>query len=386
MTRNIALIVAAGSGQRFKSPIPKQYQDVGGMPILRRTALAFLEHPLIDGVQIVYSPQHQDLYDRAVDGLNLPAPVSGGATRQDSVRLGLEALDQMDPKPDNVLIHDGARPLVDAETITNTIKALETYEGAIAARKVVDTLKKEENGVIIDTVDRSALWQAYTPQAFHFNTIYRAHIRGIGQNFTDDAAVAENVGVKVTLVQSNPDNMKITNPDDMNKAAKALGQSHGDIRVGLGFDVHALIDGDEIILGGLKIPHNKSLKGHSDADVILHALTDAILGTFSGGDIGTHFPPSDPQWKGADSGMLLRQIVQMVGEKGGIIANVDMTVMCEEPKLGPHRIEMQKNIANLLDVEENRVSVKATTTERLGFTGRGEGIACQAVATVKYEG
>lgn len=386
MTHNIALIVAAGSGQRFKSPIPKQYQDIGGMPILRRTVLAFLNHPLIDGVQIVYSPQHQDLYDRAVEGLDLPAPISGGATRQDSVRLGLEDLALLETPPDNVLIHDGARPLVDTTTITNVCKALETHEGAIAARQVVDTLKKAEDGTIDSTIDRQNLWQAFTPQAFHFQTIFQAHIKGLGQQFTDDASACEHIGVKVALIPSNPDNMKITNPDDMDRAARALGQSYGDIRTGLGFDVHALIDGTEIILGGLKIPHNKSLKGHSDADVILHALTDAILGTFAGGDIGTHFPPSDPKWKGADSGMLLRQIVQMVSERGGLISNVDMTIMCEEPKLGPHREAMQDNIAGLLDIDKSRVSVKATTTERLGFTGRGEGIACQAIATVRYEG
>lgn len=386
MTNTIALIVAAGSGQRFKSPIPKQYQDVGDMPILRRTILAFLNHPHIDGVQVVTSPQHKDLYDRAVEGLDLPAPVAGGATRQDSVRLGLEALTEYTPEPDSVLIHDGARPLVDASTITDVCKALTTHEGAIAARQVVDTLKREEDGAIAQTVDRSNLWQAFTPQGFHFQTIFKAHIKGLGQQFTDDASVAEHVGVKVTLIPSNPDNMKITTPDDMGRAARALGQNYGDIRTGLGFDVHQLIDGNEIILGGIKIPHNKMLKGHSDADVILHALTDAILGTMAAGDIGTHFPPSDPKWKGADSGMLLRQIVQMVNEKGGLISNVDMTVMCEEPKLGPHRIAMQKNIASLLDIDESRVSVKATTTERLGFAGRGEGIACQAIATVRFEG
>lgn len=386
MKHSIALIVAAGSGKRFQSPVPKQYQDVAGMPILRRTILAFLDHPHIETVQVVISSQHQDLYDRAVEGLDILPPVTGGATRQDSVRNGLEALTKIEKEPDYVLIHDGARPLVDANTITNVCKALETYKGAIAGRPVVDTLKKTRDGIITDTIDRTELWQAHTPQAFHFKTIVNAHIKGLGQHFTDDAAVAEHAGVEVALVQSNVDNIKITNPDDLSRAARVLGRSHGDIRTGLGFDVHQLIDGSEIILGGLKILHNKSLKGHSDADVALHALTDALLGTMAAGDIGMHFPPSDKKWEGADSGMFVRHVVEMINERGGLIAHVDIVIMCEEPKLGPHRVAMQKNIAGLLDIAEDRVSIKATTTERLGFAGRGEGIACQAISTVRFEG
>jgi len=386
MTKNIALIVAAGSGHRFNSPIPKQYQNMGGMPILRRTILAFLNHNNIDGVQIVYSPQHKDLYDNAVKDLNLPEPISGGATRQDSVRLGLEALDLLETPPDNVFIHDGARPLINSKTITSLYKALKEHEGAIAASPVIDTLKKAKNNIIEDTINRENLWQAYTPQAFHFKKIFNAHIKGLGIQFTDDASVAEHIGMKVTLIKSNPENIKITTPDDIERVSQMLGQNHNDIRTGLGFDVHALIDGNEIILGGIKIKHHKKLKGHSDADVILHALTDAILGTFSGGDIGEHFPPSDPKWKGVNSAMMLRKIVQMVNENGGIISNVDMTIMCEEPKLTPYKKTMQENIASILDIEKNRVSIKATTTEQLGFTGRSEGIACQAIATVRFEG
>jgi 2-C-methyl-D-erythritol 4-phosphate cytidylyltransferase/2-C-methyl-D-erythritol 2,4-cyclodiphosphate synthase len=284
------------------------------------------------------------------------------------------------------MIHDAARPLIDVKTITDVRKALDTHQGAIAAKPLVDTLKKAKGDVIIDTIDRTNLWQAHTPQAFHFDPILAAHRAVIGQQLTDDAAVAEKAGMPVTLVPSNPDNMKITNPDDLGRAARLLGQTFGDIRTGLGFDVHRLVEGTKIHLGGLTIPHTMTLEGHSDADVILHALTDALLGTMALGDIGTFFPPSDPQWKGYDSAHFIRHAVKMINERGGLIAHVDVVVMCEAPKIGPHREAMQKRIAALLEVEENRVSLKATTTERLGFTGRGEGIACQAIATVRFEG
>lgn len=384
--RTTALIVAAGSGTRFGSPIPKQYQDIGGMAVLRRTALAFLNHPHITDVQIVFSPQHRDLYDRAVAGLGLPEPVTGGASRQDSVRLGLEALAAQNPAPDFVMIHDAARPLIDAMTITAVRKALDSAQGAIAAKPLVDTLKRGDNTTITDTIPRENLWQAHTPQAFAFDAILKAHQGAAGQQLTDDAAVAEKAGMTVTLVPSNPDNMKITNPDDLGRAARLLGQNFGDIRTGLGFDVHRLIAGDVIHLGGLSIPHTMTLEGHSDADVVLHAITDALLGTMAVGDIGTFFPPSDPQWKGADSAIFLRHAAAMINERGGLISHVDVVIMCEQPRLGPHREAMQKRVAELLDIAPERVSLKATTTERLGFTGRGEGIAAQAVATVRFEG
>lgn len=386
MPRITALIVAAGSGTRFGSPIPKQYQDIGGMAILRRSVLAFLNHPHITDVQVVYSPQHRDLYDRAVAGLDLPEPVEGGAQRQDSVRLGLEALATQNPPPDFVMIHDAARPLIDTQTITAVRKALDTAQGAIAAKPLVDTLKRGDQNLITDTIDRANLWQAHTPQAFAFDAILKAHRAAAGQQLTDDAAVAEKAGMTVTLVPSNPDNMKITNPDDLGRAARLLGQNFGDIRTGLGFDVHRLIPGDVIHMGGLAIPHNMTLEGHSDADVVLHAITDALLGTMAAGDIGTHFPPSDPQWKGADSSLFIRHAVQMINERGGLISHVDVVIMCEDPRLGPHREAMQKRLAELLEVNPDRVSLKATTTERLGFTGRGEGIAAQAITTVRFEG
>ena len=385
MTTCTALIVAAGSGVRFGGPVPKQYQDVGGMPILRRSVLAFLNHPHIDSVQVVISPQHRDFYDRAVAGLDLPPPVHGGKTRQDSVRLGLEALAKSN-KPDLVMIHDAARPLIDAATITAVRKALETAPGATAAKPLVDTLKRGKDDLIIETIDRANLWQMHTPQSFHFDIILKAHQAAKGEHLTDDNAVAEKAGIPVTLVPSNPDNMKITNPDDLGRAARLLGQNFGDIRTGMGFDVHRLIPGDVIHLGGVAISHHHTLEGHSDADVILHAVVDALLGTMSAGDIGTHFPPGDPEWKGADSAIFVRHVVRMINERGGMIAHVDVTIMCEQPKLSQHRESIRARMAELLEVNPDRVSLKATTTERLGFTGREEGIAAQAVATVRFEG
>lgn len=384
MSTCTALIVAAGAGVRFGGPVPKQYQEVGGMSILRRSVLAFLNHPLIDNVQVVISPSHRELYDRATEGLALLPPVHGGETRQDSVRLGLEAIAKNN-KPDLVMIHDAARPLIDAATITAVRKALETNPAATAAKPLVDTLKRSDGNLITGTIDRANLWQAHTPQSFHFDVILKAHQAAIGEKLTDDNAVAEKAGIPIILVPSNADNMKITNPDDLGRAARLLGQNFGDIRTGLGFDVHRLIPGDTIHLGGVAIPHDRTLEGHSDADVILHAVVDALLGTMSAGDIGTHFPPSDPQWKGADSALFVRHAVRMINERGGMIGHVDVTVMCEKPKLGPHREKIRARMAELLEVNQERVSLKATTTERLGFTGREEGIAAHAIATVRFE-
>ncbi|MFY9288848.1 MAG: bifunctional 2-C-methyl-D-erythritol 4-phosphate cytidylyltransferase/2-C-methyl-D-erythritol 2,4-cyclodiphosphate synthase [Alphaproteobacteria bacterium] len=385
MTQCTALIVAAGAGERFGGAIPKQYHELAGIPILRRSVLAFLEHPHIDNVQVVISPAHRDLYDKAVEGLGLPEPVHGGPTRQDSVRLGLEALEKL-KKPEMVMIHDAARPLIDAATITAVRRALDKDRGAIAAKPLVDTLKKGQGIQIIDTIDRSNLWQAHTPQAFHFEDILKAHRATIGAQLTDDAAVAEKAGMNVTLVLSNPDNMKITNPDDLDRAARLLGHNFGDIRTGMGFDVHALVPGDKIYLCGIEIPHNRKLEGHSDADVGLHALTDAILGAMGAGDIGVHFPPSDMKWKGKDSAHFIRHAVGMVSERGGFISHVDVTLLCENPRIGPHREAMVARMAQLLEIAPERVSVKATTTERLGFTGREEGIAAQAIATLRFPG
>ena len=381
----IALIVAAGTGSRFGGSLPKQYHELGGEAILRRSVLAFLQHPHIDAVRVVINPDHRAMYDAAVGDLGLADPITGGESRQESVRLGLEAL-ALGGDVDLVMIHDAARPLIDAATITEVRRALEHSTGAIAAKPLVDTLKRGEGIAITTTIDRANLWQAHTPQAFHFDDILKAHRAAAGARLTDDAAVAEKAGMTVTLVPSNPDNMKITNPDDLDRAARLLGHHYGDIRTGMGFDVHRLIPGDAIILCGISVPHDFKAEGHSDADVGLHALVDAILGAISAGDIGSHFPPSDPQWKGKDSAHFVRHVVGMVSERGGIIANADITMMCEAPRIGPHREAMIARVAELLEISPSRVSIKATTTERLGFTGRGEGIAAQAVATVRFPG
>ncbi|HYD30717.1 MAG TPA: bifunctional 2-C-methyl-D-erythritol 4-phosphate cytidylyltransferase/2-C-methyl-D-erythritol 2,4-cyclodiphosphate synthase [Azospirillaceae bacterium] len=385
MTSCFALIVAAGSGERFGANQPKQYLDLQGKPILRRTLEAFLAHPAITGVRVVINPAHRDLYDVATAGLSLPAPVAGGTTRQDSVRLGLEVL--AGDAPFAVLIHDAARPLIDTDTIQRVRDALEHGPAAIAAVPVVDTLKRGDGGFSAGTVDRDGLWQAQTPQGFRFADILDAHRRFAGGNLTDDAAVAEEAGLPVALIPGNPDNLKVTTPADMSRAARLLnGPTLTDIRIGQGFDVHRFAEGDHVWLCGVKMPHDHRLEGHSDADVALHALTDALLGAIGDGDIGSHFPPSDLRWKGADSARFLRHAADLVAARDGIIAHVDVTIICERPKIGPHREAMLARVAEILGIDRTRVSVKATTTEQLGFTGRREGIAAQAVATVRLPG
>lgn len=381
----IALIVAGGSGQRFGAERPKQYLDLAGKPVLRRTVEAFLRHPQVGGVRVVIDPAWRDAYDAAVAGLGLSDPVAGGASRQDSVRNGLEAL-AADGAPDLVLIHDAARPLIDEATIGAVIAALDDRPGAIAAVPVADTLKRGNDGSIGATVDREGLWRAQTPQGFRFPAILEAHRAAAGLSLTDDAAVAERAGLAVALVPSKEDNFKVTTPDDLTRATRAVMSSLWDVRTGSGFDVHRFTDGDFVTLCGLQVPHSHGLEGHSDADVGLHALTDAILGALAAGDIGSHFPPTDPRWRGADSAKFLRHAADLVAERGGVIAHADVTIICERPKVGPHRAAMAERIAQILGIEVGRVSVKATTTEQLGFTGRREGIAAQAVATVRLPG
>jgi 2-C-methyl-D-erythritol 4-phosphate cytidylyltransferase/2-C-methyl-D-erythritol 2,4-cyclodiphosphate synthase len=381
----IALIVAGGSGQRFGAERPKQYLDLAGKPVLRRTVEAFLRHPQVGGVRVVIDPAWRDAYDAAVTGLGLPDPVAGGASRQDSVRNGLEAL-AADGAPGLVLIHDAARPLIDETTIGAVIAALDEQPGAIAAVPVADTLKRGNDGVISATVDREGLWRAQTPQGFRFPDILEAHRAAAGLSLTDDAAVAERAGLAVALVPSKEDNFKVTTPDDLTRATRAVMSSLWDIRTGSGFDVHRFTDGDFVTLCGLQVPHSHGLEGHSDADVGLHALTDAILGALAAGDIGSHFPPTDPRWRGADSAKFLRHAADLVTERGGVMAHADVTIICERPKVGPHRAAMAERIAEILGIEVGRVSVKATTTEQLGFTGRREGIAAQAVATIRLPG
>ncbi len=395
MSSCVALIVAAGSGERFGGEVPKQYLPLAGRPLLRHAIEAFLHHPEVSAVQVVYQPAHRDLYEAATAGLALPEPVPGGATRQESGWLGLERLAQspLGP-PATVLIHDAARPLVDAGTISRVLAALKRAPAAIAAVQVIDTLKRGVDGFTAGTVDRTGLWRAQTPQGFQFPAILEAHRRLAGAGLTDDAAVAEQAGLPVALVSGSPDNIKVTTPQDLERAHRLLGVpvpvapslALSDTRVGLGYDVHRFAPGDHVMLCGVAIPHSHRLEGHSDADVALHALTDAILGAIGAGDIGSHFPPSDPQWRGVDSAVFLRHAAGLVAARGGVIGHVDVTVICERPKVGPHRTAMVARLAALLGLAPDRVSVKATTTEKLGFTGREEGIAAQAAATVCLPG
>lgn len=381
MSETVALIVAAGRGTRAGAEIPKQYRRLAGQTMLRRACRAFLGHPGVSAVRVVIHADDRRLYDEAVDGLSLPEPVPGGATRQESGRNGLEALAGGD-EPDIVLIHDAARPLVGPDTIDRVLGALETGPAAIAAVPVTDTLKRAgADDIAADTVERTGLWRAQTPQGFHFPAILEAHRAAAGQSLTDDAAVAEAAGLPVKLVPGHEDNMKITTEADFARAERLLGG--GDIRVGAGFDVHRFAPGDHVTLCGIKIPHQQGLSGHSDADAGLHALTDALLGALGEDDIGSHFPPSDPRWSGADSVEFLRHAVSLVSARGGDIRHLDVTLICEQPKIGPHRQAMRERMAEIAGLPLDRVSVKATTTEGLGFTGRGQGIAAQATATVR---
>lgn len=385
--RCIALVVAAGRGHRFGGEIPKQYLKLGGVAVLRHCLERFINHNRVGTARVVIHPDDRALYDEAVAGLALPAPVHGGARRQDSVRLGLESLAER--APDHVLIHDAARPFIDHATIARTLDALAASPGAIAAVPVADTIKRAGPGdAIAGTVDRTGLWRAQTPQGFRYVDILAAHRAAAGgAEMTDDAAVAEQAGLAVALVRGSEDNFKVTTMDDLARAERMLAASAGETRVGTGFDVHRLgKPQDHVILCGVRVPHDSGLIGHSDADVGLHALTDAILGALGIGDIGSFFPPSDDRWKGADSALFLRHAADQVRARGGRIVHLDVTLICERPKVGPHRQAMSKRIGDILGLDPSRVSVKATTTEELGFTGRREGIAAQAVATIRLPG
>ncbi|HEY1503690.1 MAG TPA: bifunctional 2-C-methyl-D-erythritol 4-phosphate cytidylyltransferase/2-C-methyl-D-erythritol 2,4-cyclodiphosphate synthase [Stellaceae bacterium] len=377
----IAIVVAAGRGTRLGGERPKQYRSLGGQTLLRHSVERLAEHPRIDRVRVVYNPADHDLYDAAVAGLDILPPVRGGAARQDSARLGLESLQSFAPL--RVLIHDAARPFVEQSLIDRVLDALDTAPAAIPALPLADTVKRGENGVVTDTLDRSALWRVQTPQGFDYRAILAAHRTAAGMELTDDAAVAERAGLTVRLVEGAESNFKVTTTDDFARAEKLTSGGTGDYRSGQGFDVHAFGPGDHVWLCGLKIPHSHGLIGHSDADVGLHALTDAILGALGAGDIGMHFPPSDPKWRGAPSHLFLRYAADLVGQAKGRIVHVDVTMMCEAPRIGPHRDAMVAKIAEILALPPTRVSIKATTTEKLGFLGRGEGMAAQAIATVQ---
>lgn len=378
MTDTIALVLAAGKGTRLPGAVPKQYRDLGGEPVLRRTLRTFAVHARVDAVRVVYDPIDSELYAAATHGLALLEPVVGGRERQDSVRRGLESLEALKPK--RVLIHDGARPFASADLIDRMIAALDDGPAAIAAIPVTDTLWREADKAADALVPRDKLWRAQTPQAFRYTDILAAHRAAEGLALTDDAAVARHAGMKVSLVMASESNFKITTEEDLARASRDM--ARGDIRTGTGFDVHKFGPGDGVWLCGVKVPHESGLDGHSDADVGLHALTDALLGAICEADIGAHFPPSDPQWRGASSDRFLAHAAKLVRARGGEIRHVDVTLICERPKVGPHRDAMRARIAEILAIDVSRVSVKATTTEGLGFTGRREGIAAQAAATV----
>jgi len=382
-----ALLVAAGRGHRVGGPLPKQYVKVGGVAVLRHAAQRFLAHPGISRVLVVIHPDDRALYDEAIAGLELPAPVMGGAERQDSVRNGLERLAELGA-PQKVLIHDAVRPFVASTVISAVIDAITHDRGALPALPVADTLKRAEGGIIQTTVDRTGLWRAQTPQGFPFGPLLDAHRAAKGKVLTDDAAVAEAAGLAVTLVAGDETNFKITGPDDMERAERMLNppdyQEGRVTRIGTGFDVHAFEDGDFAMICGIEIPHTHKLMGHSDADVGLHAITDALLGAAGKGDIGVYFPPSDAKWRGAASDIFLKAAGDMIAADGGRIENIDITIICESPKIGPHREKMRTRVAEILSIGIDRVNVKGKTTERLGFLGRSEGIAAQAVASVSY--
>lgn len=364
------IIVAAGRGTRMGGTVPKQWQPLAGKTVLARTVAAFA------GMRTVLVI-HPD--DRAqAEGLGVPLAI-GGATRDASVLAGLRALEGTGT--DAVLIHDGARPLVSRALIDRLIKALDAHDGAAPALPVTDALWRGQDGKVAGTVDRTDLWRAQTPQAFRYAQILAAHLAHGGGSL-DDVEVALAAGLDVAIVAGEDTNLKLTYPDDFVRAEAILREQAMDVRAGNGYDVHAFCEGDHVWLCGISVPHSKALLGHSDADVGMHALTDAIYGALAEGDIGRHFPPSDPQWKGAASHIFLAHAARLASERGYRIGNCDVTLVCERPKIGPHADAMRAELARIIGIGVDRVSVKATTSERLGFTGREEGIAALATCTL----
>ena len=371
--RIAAVVVAAGQGMRAGQPVPKQFAIWRGKPVVRHSVESF-ESAGISPIVVVIPAGGDDVAREALSGIASVRVVTGGTTRQESVRNGLEALAQ--DAPDQVLIHDAARPLLPAAVIDRLKDALTNHIGAIPVLPVVDSLAHERAGLMDRPADRSALRRVQTPQAFHYDAILAAHRSWTGSpDAGDDAQVAQAAGIEIALVEGDEALHKLTFASDFEAAAPAF-------RIGTGFDVHRLAEGEELWLCGVKIEHDRGLAGHSDADVAIHALVDALLGAIGAGDIGQHFPPSDPQWRGASSDRFLTHAAHLVAEAGYTVGNVDITIICEAPKIGPYRDTMRASLARLLDVDIAAVSVKATTTEKLGFTGRGEGIAAQAVASL----
>ena len=371
--RAAAVIVAAGQGLRAGQPLPKQFAAWRGKPVVRHSVEA-LAAAGIAPIIVAIPEGAEAIAEVALAGLANVRLITGGETRQQSVRLGLEALAA--DAPDIVLIHDAARPILPAEVIARLIAALGVQQAAIPVLPVVDSLAEERGGMMAGAADRDALRRVQTPQAFAFPAILAAHRAWQGQaNAGDDAQVAQAAGIAVEMVDGDELLQKLTFATDFASETPPF-------RVGTGYDVHRLADGEELWLCGIKIEHTQGLSGHSDADVAIHALVDALLGAVGAGDIGQHFPPGDPQWRGAASHRFLSHAAALVGEAGYRIGNIDLTLICEAPKIGPHRETMRARLAELLGIDSAQVSVKATTTERLGFTGRGEGIAAQAVAAL----
>ncbi|MGP8121501.1 MAG: bifunctional 2-C-methyl-D-erythritol 4-phosphate cytidylyltransferase/2-C-methyl-D-erythritol 2,4-cyclodiphosphate synthase [Xanthobacteraceae bacterium] len=381
-----AIVVAAGRGLRAGAGGPKQYRMLAGETVIARAMAPFCRHREIVAVQPVRNPDDAEMFDQALRGLSYRPAVSGGATRQASVRAGLEALAASTP-PDIVLIHDAARPFVSAAVISRAIMAAGKSGAAIPVVPVTDTIKQvTASGDVEATPDRAWLRSAQTPQSFRFDAILEAHRRAAREgrdDFTDDAAIAEWAGLTVATFEGDAANMKLTTPEDFAREEARLGAALGDIRTGTGYDVHAFGDGDHLMLCGIRVPYHRGFLAHSDGDVGLHALVDAILGALADGDIGSHFPPSDPRWKGAASDKFLAYAMQKVADRGGRVAHLEVTMVCETPKIGPLREAMRARIAEITALPASRVAVKATTSERLGFTGRQEGIAAMASATIR---
>lgn len=385
MVHVAAVIVAAGQGLRAGGGVPKQFREIGGIALLRRTLTTFTDNTDITDVQLVIRPADRPLVQSLTSDLSILPPAFGGKTRQTSVHAGLDALARR--APDIVLVHDAARPFASEALISRAIKAAAKTGAAIPVLPVTDTVKRVNSSNAVEaTIDRTSLRLVQTPQAFTFSVLLDAHRRAVAQgrdDFTDDAALAEWAGLTVSVFAGEPDNIKLTTPEDFARAESMQAGLLGDVRIGSGLDVHAFGPGDHVTLGGVRIPHTQALTGHSDADVALHALTDAILGALAEGDIGAHFPPSDPQWRGASSDRFLSFAVERVRARRGRIANLDLTIVCESPRIGVHRDAMRTNIAGIAGLSVERVGVKATTSEKLGFTGRGEGIAAYATATIR---
>jgi len=371
-----ALIVAAGSGSRMGGEIPKQFRRLAGVPVLRRAVQSFLNHPRVDAVRVVIAADQEEAAAQALAGLAVAAPIIGGKERADSVRAGLEAIDG-----GIVLIHDAARPFCPPEVIDRLLDALDHADGAVPVLPVADTLAKGDRE-LRGTVSRHNMLRVQTPQAFHVEDLLYALDEAGSSSATDESTVLQNAGLKVATVAGDENLHKLTSARDWERAEMMLA-SQMIVRTGMGFDVHSFEGPGPLIMGGITIPHEQGLAGHSDADVVLHALTDALLGAAALGDIGQHFPPSDPQWKGASSDRFLRHAIDLITARGGIIDHLDCTVICEAPKVGPHRAAIQARVAEVCGLRLDQVSIKATTTERLGFTGRGEGIASQGVATIR---